>query len=112
MMQRSVTAALLSGLVFPGVGQIYLKRRRRGWLIVLLALGAVLYFTSGIMEPVLAIAKEIAEGALVPDPAAITARLEQSGQAANGLRTLAALTMLACWIGSTIDAWWLGRKPM
>lgn len=109
-MHRSVTAALLSGLVFPGTGQIYLGRRRRGWLFVLLALAAVLYLATQVMPPVLAIADEIASGTLALDPAAIALRLEQRGQAANPLHTLAALVMLLCWIASTIDAWWLGRK--
>lgn len=109
-MHRSVTAALLSGLVFPGTGQIYLGRRRRGWLFVLLALAALLYLATQLMEPALAISDEISSGALALDPVAIALRLEQRGQTANPLHTLAVLAMLLSWIASTIDAWWLGRK--
>ena len=110
-MHRSVTAALLSGLVFPGTGQIYLGRRRRGWLFVLLALAALLYLTTQMLEPVLALADEITNGTLALDPAAIALRLEQRGQSANPLHTLAVLVLLLSWIASTIDAWWLGRSP-
>lgn len=110
-MRRSVTAALLSGLVFPGTGQIYLGRRRRGWLFVLLALAALLYLATQLMEPVLAISDEIVNGTLAPDPAAIALRLEQRGQSANALHTLAVLVMLLSWVVSTVDAYLLGRKP-
>lgn len=34
MMKVSYKAALLSALVFPGVGHLYLKRRRRGLVIL------------------------------------------------------------------------------
>ena len=34
-MKKSMKAALLSGLVFPGTGQLYLGQRRRGWALIL-----------------------------------------------------------------------------
>jgi hypothetical protein len=111
MMHRSVTAALLSGLVFPGTGQIYLGRRRRGWLFALLALAAVLYLAGQLLGPALAMTDAVRSGALALDPDAIALWLAQHGHSANGLHTLAVLVMLLSWIASTIDAWWLGRKP-
>ena len=33
-MKKSMKAALLSGLVFPGTGQLYLGQRRRGWALI------------------------------------------------------------------------------
>lgn len=33
-MNQPVKAALLSGLIFPGVGQISLGHKKRGWLII------------------------------------------------------------------------------
>ena len=35
MMKNSMKGALLSGLVFPGLGQIALKRYRRGFALML-----------------------------------------------------------------------------
>lgn len=109
-MDRAVTAALLCALVFPGTGQLYLKRRRRGWLFVLLTLAAVVYFVVQILGPVLAIADEISAGTVPLDPLAIAIRLEDHGHAASPLHSVAALVMLGCWIASTIDAWRLGRQ--
>ena len=109
-MRRPVSAALLSALVFPGVGQLYLGRRLRGWLIVIVALAAALYVTTEVVGPVLGLVNEIEDGRLALDPVLIAARLEQQGQAVNPLHTVAMLVMLACWVGSTVDAYLVGRK--
>jgi hypothetical protein len=109
-MNRSASAALLSALVFPGVGQLYLGRRLRGWLIVLVALAAALYVTVEVVGPVLGLVTEIEDGRLALDPVLIAARLEQQGQAVNPLHTVAMLAMLACWMGATVDAYLLGRQ--
>jgi TM2 domain-containing membrane protein YozV len=110
MMNRAVSAALLSALVFPGVGQLYLKRRRRGWLFVLVALVAVVVFMAPILDLVLRISDEVAAGTLPYDPIAIAMRLEDQRRPASALQSLAPLVMVASWIASTVDAWLLGRK--
>jgi hypothetical protein len=109
-MHRSLFAALLSGLVFPGTGQIYLGRRRRGWIIVLITLLAVGYFAKQVLDPVMAMANQVLDGTLSPDPLAIAERLHQQGQVDNPLLTLAMVVMLVCWVGSTVDAFLLGRR--
>lgn len=109
-MDRAVIAALLSALVFPGVGQLYLKRRRRGWLFVLVTLAAAAYFFTPIMGLVLDIASDINTGKLPYDPVAIALRLDDGRQAATPLHTLASLVMIGGWITATVDAWLLGRK--
>lgn len=111
-MHRSVRAALLSGLVFPGVGQLYLGRYLRACLFLLPALAAALYFSTEVMQPVLAIAREVQSGALPFDPLAIQMRLEDQGHAASPLVNVAALVMLAAWIGATIDAWFAGKTEV
>ena len=109
-MNRSLPAALLSALVFPGAGQIYLGHRRRGWAIALTVLGAVLFFLSQVAGPVLALAQEVQDGKLALDPLLIATRLHDQGQVDNPLLTLAAIVLIACWVGSTIDAFLLGRR--
>ena len=108
-MHRSVIAALLSALAFPGTGQLYLGYRWRGLAIMLVALGAAGYFASQVLGPVLALANEVMDGKLALDPVAITARLEQ-GRVDNPWNNFAALVMILCWIGATLDAWLLGRR--
>ena len=108
-MNRSVIAALLSALAFPGVGQLYLGQRRRGVLIIVVALCATGYFASQVLGPVLALAGEVMDGKLAMDPVAITLRLEQQ-RVDNPWNNVAALVMIACWVGATIDAFVLGRR--
>ena len=109
-MPRPLTAALLSGLLFPGAGQIYLKRRLRGWLIVLVVLVAVCYFATQVLTPVLTLMGEALDGTLAPDPVAISERLQREGNADNPLNTLAVAVIVIGWIGSVIDAYLLGRR--
>jgi len=108
-MTRSVNAVLLSVFVFPGAGQFYLGRRVRGSMFMLLALAAALCFLVQIAEPVMAIALDISSGSMAPDPLAIVTRLHQRNSGDNPFTNLAASFMMACWIGSGVDAWRLGR---
>ena len=115
-MSKSMTAALLSGLIFPGVGHLYLKSHGRG--IALLVLSAICFFVlmakvfdqanavlqkvqaeGGIMDParILAVAAEMA--AQTPPPAADTTAL--------GVATLG---LIACWVIGVVDAYRLGKR--
>ncbi len=57
----------------------------------------------------MALAGEIMDGKLSMDPIAITLRLEQQ-QVDNPWNNVAALVMIVCWVGATIDAFLLGRR--
>lgn len=45
-MRTKVKAVVLNALVFPGIGQLVLKRRWRGWLYIATALGCLIAFFS------------------------------------------------------------------
>ena len=106
-MNRSVKAALISALVFPGAGHLYLKRGARACLFLLPTLAAVVLFLNDAIEQASAIAGQIMAGTVSADPLAIAARLEQNG--GSTLATVAVTVMVVCWIGATVDAWMLGR---
>jgi hypothetical protein len=107
-MSRPVIAALISALVFPGAGHLYLKRGARALLFLLPTLAAAAVFLGQAFEQATEIAAQIMDGAVAPDPVAIAARLEQSG-GASGVGTAAAVVMLVCWIGAILDAYLLAR---
>jgi len=109
-MSRSTTALLLSALVFPGAGHLYLKRRGRALLFIVPALVAGGYFLLDAMRRAGEMADQIMSGSMGTDPLAIAAKLEQAGPT-SGLVDLAVYVMLACWIAAAIDAWRLGRQP-
>lgn len=108
-MSRSTTALLLSALVFPGAGHLYLKRRTRALAFAMPTLVATVYFIVDATKRANDMVGQVMSGSLGTDPVAIAARLEQSGPT-SFLVDLATYVMLACWIGAMVDAWLLGRK--
>ena len=106
-MNRSVKAALISALVFPGAGHLYLKRGARACLFLLPTLVAVVVFLNDAMEQATEIAGQIMAGTMPADPVAMAARLEQHG--GSTLATVAAAVMVVCWIGAAVDAYMVGR---
>src|SRR5688572_28082988 len=103
-MDRSLTAALLSALVFPGAGQFYLKRPWRACLFMLPALAAAVLFVRQVMALAGPLVDRVIEGGLPADPLAIAAELERQGSVAGGPANLAAVVMIVCWIASVADA--------
>ena len=108
-MQRSVKAALLSALVFPGAGQLFLKRGARAGLFVLPTLGAIAVFVNDALEQATLIANQILAGTAPLDPVALAARLEQ-GSGDSALGTAAVIVLVLCWTAAIIDAYLLGQS--
>ena len=109
-MDRSSKAALLSALVFPGVGQWYLGRRLRALLFAAPALAGAWVFMSHAWTLAMSINEDIASGRVGFDPIEIAARIHQQAGASTGATDIAAAVMIVCWAGAAIDAWLLGRK--
>lgn len=108
-MKQSTKAALLSGLVFPGLGQlVFQKRTKRGLTFLLPALGATCWMMFGIMQSANTLLDEAMSGRLSPDPASIVERLHQTS-ATSGAET-ASWILLACWLASLIDAVFIRDK--
>ncbi len=110
-MKASTKAALISALIFPGLGHLVLRPRRalRGLVFLIPAALAVSWLVRQVLELSLQLTAELNSGTLAADPAAILARLDAAGAdnpAANWLTLLA----LLCWIGAIADALWLGHR--
>jgi hypothetical protein len=102
-MKQTTKATLLSGLAFPGLGQlIVLKRPKRGLLFALPALAAFCWLMYGLWQGTATLMEEALSGRLAPDPVAISARLHESifipGADAAGW------VLFICWIASIVDA--------
>ncbi|MES2018161.1 MAG: hypothetical protein V4484_16865 [Pseudomonadota bacterium] len=111
-MKRAVAASALSGLVFPGAGQLYLGYRRRGWLTVAAVVIALLYFVAQVMGPVQALVTDIELGRVAPDPATLLVRVHEMTQAllADPRLNWAGALLIALWVASTVDAFLLGQR--
>jgi TM2 domain-containing membrane protein YozV len=111
-MKKSTKAALLSGLVFPGVGQMYLKRFGRGLLFMVPVLFGVAIIvamaTIGAMESLKTIQ---AQGGIV-DSNAITAAAQIHAKETAGYFRAILLFIVICWLAAIVDAYRLGSKQM
>lgn len=110
-MKRSIKAALISGLVFPGLGQVLvLKRKVRGSIFLLPTLAGALYILRIAFGQVNVLAGQLASGAI---PFDITLIAEQiAASRTNGpAMTAATLACVLCWAASILDALLFGNDP-
>ena len=108
-MKRSYKAALLSALVFPGVGHFVLQRAGRGCLFIAPTALAMVYVARQVLARANAIVDQVNSGALPFDPQLIADRLSAAPGSEGPLMTAAVTVCLLCWVGSVADALWLGR---
>ncbi len=109
-MKSAVKAALLSGIVFPGLGQLYLKRYKRGLAIliaVLLCLGIII---GTVVASALESLKAIERGGGIADMETVSnlARIDSVHSAIDINFIL--LFVLCCWVFSVVDAYRIGKS--
>lgn len=110
-MKKSVQAALLSALVFPGAGHFMLKKPLPGTAFLALFLVGLAFFTLHEVQLAMVLVDKIRNGQLAPDPLAIAAFLSAPSEAENfPSSALGLYLMLASWVGSMADAYRVGRK--
>ena len=109
MMKPTTKAALVSALIFPGLGHLVLKRPMRGCLFIVPALLAVGFLLRTTLALASALVDEINNGTLAIDPIQIVARIHASG-VDNAATNAASLVIVLCWVGSVADSYWLGRR--
>ena len=111
LMNSSLKGALLSGLVFPGLGQVFLKYYRRGLFLMFTVLICMTVMVGKAVQYALAILEKVEMGGGIPDMATI---METASQAAatsdNTLFNLAVLLVILCWLFSIVDAYRMGKK--
>ena len=108
-MMRSTKAALLSGLIFPGVGHMVLKQYLRGSILMLSALIAVSVIVTNAIKQALTIVDRINSGEIPLEAGAITELVSKSAGGAEGsILNIAALVVVACWLIGIIDSYRLG----
>jgi hypothetical protein len=111
-MRPAIKAALISALVFPGLGHFSLKRRARGCCFLLPSVLAILFLVrvaASRANAMLAQIEALAQvDALTPDPLAIAQQAFASG-GQETMVTLATVVIAVCWVGSIVDAFFI--KP-
>jgi hypothetical protein len=111
-MKKSTKAALVSVLVFPGTGHMFVLRRPlRGLPYLVLALMATVFLVDYTLERSLSMMDRIASGEVALEPAAIREMLDEPPPRKTALMLQASGFILAgCWILGGLDAYILGGR--
>jgi hypothetical protein len=108
-MKKSTKAVLLSALVLPGAGHIYLKKYIPGFALAGATLTALYYLISKAMEAALKIVEQIQNGSVPLDTTTITELVSmQTAGAESQLPDIATAIIIACWVIGMIDSYRVG----
>jgi len=111
-MKASIKAALLSALVFPGSGQMYLKRYVRGLIpmvLVLAGLGVLIVQAAiGALQVLDKMQIQLQGGTV--DMNAVSNLAAGSSTHGDPYSSLLSIGIAVCWIFSVIDAYRLGKE--
>jgi len=110
-MKKSTKAVLLSALVFPGSGHIYLKKYITATVLLSAALGSLYYLITKAVERAMQIAEKIKNGEVQLDVVVITELVEKPLSASETqAQFIATSILIICWLAGIIDTYRIGRK--
>ncbi len=110
-MTNAIKGVLLSALVFPGLGQIALKRYQRGLAFVLATLvGLVLIVAMATREAGKILATMESEGGVIDQDAMSRAIAQATSWSGNVAFNLLLAAIALCWVYSAVDAYRIGKQ--
>jgi len=108
-MTQALRAALFSGLVFPGAGQITLHRHRRGILIMVCVLAAAGIMVVTAARTATVMLRQIeTQGEVIDSDTLVRLAVEASHSTAPTY-TGSLIWIVCCWVFSVIDAYRIGK---
>jgi hypothetical protein len=110
-MTNAVRGGLLSALVFPGVGQIALKRYRRGVVLMLAVLAGLAVMVGDAARQAARMFETIESGGGAIDRDAIARAAAQATVPSDSLVSTGLLVAVAiCWLYAVVDAYRIGKE--
>ena len=112
-MNLAVRAALFNALLFPGWGQIYLKKYKRGIMIITGVAAGILSIVCSIVQATVNILKiaPLKKGT-VTFSAVIQLTIDSIKALNMSYLSLILFSMILLWIFSIIDAYLIGKKEI
>lgn len=109
-MSHSIKAALLSALVFPGSGHLFLKQKARGYAILLTTFFCLWVIISDAYNQALKVVQKMQAQGMVVDMDRVSELSEMAAQNNDDMTSsLAIFLLLVCWLISIIDSYRLGK---
>lgn len=110
-MNNSLKGALLSGVVFPGLGQIILKHYKRGIALMLTVLVSLLVIVVKAVQQALTILEKInLEGGTINMSTISNIATQASTTFDSLIFNFVLLLMIFCWVIGVVDAYIIGKK--
>jgi TM2 domain-containing membrane protein YozV/cbb3-type cytochrome oxidase subunit 3 len=111
MMNNSLKGALLSGLVFPGLGQVILKHYQRGIaLMVTVLVSLLVIIVKAVQQAFIILEKIELEGGPIDMSTISDAAIQSSTTSDNFIFNVVAILIIICWIVGVVDAYRIGNK--
>jgi len=111
MMNNALKGALLSGLVFPGLGQVILKHYQRGIALMVTVLVSLLVIIVKATQQAFIILEKIElEGGPIDMSTISDAAIQSSTTSDNFIFNVVAILIIICWIIGVVDAYRIGKK--
>lgn len=110
-MSRSTTAVLLSALVLPGAGHLYLKHYPRGLALIAISLACLWIFVDRAMQQASIVLDQVASEGGAVDVGQLSDLVTQTSNGAGSLVvTAASLVLAGCWVIGVVDAYRIARN--
>ncbi len=109
-MKNSLKGAFLSGVVFPGLGQVVLGYRLRGFAFMFVVLASLILIVAIATQQAFTILENIEAGAPIDYNTISNAATQGINTADSFIINLFTLLMLFCWLFGVVDAYILGKK--
>jgi len=108
-MRNSVKGALLSALVLPGAGQLWLKHYLRGFALIATVSVAFAVVALKAFRQALSILEQIETAGGAVDLVAIMGSASHSSALSDGFMSASTL-MVVCWVVGIVDAYVVGNR--
>lgn len=110
-MTNAIKGALLSGLVYPGLGQVVLKHYKRGIFLMLTVLAGLLVIIVVAVRQAFTILEKIEiEGGMIDINTIANAAAQASSPSGGLLIKIFSLLIMIGWIYGMVDAYRIGKK--
>ncbi len=110
-MSKSLKAALLSALVFPGIGHFSLKKPVQGVLLSGVAIVCLYFLLTTAVEIAQQLSVKIQSGEIPMDVEKISEMVSQQLVGSDDQRiNMSSLLLVICWVVGVVDSFRIGRS--
>lgn len=110
-MNQSTKGALLSGLIFPGLGQVVFKCYKRGVALIVTVSICMVVIVATVLQKAFSVLEKIELEGKPIDLETISNAAAQASAASNSfIYNFIMLLIVCCWVFGIVDAYRTGKK--